>query len=173
MTSMQLREVYGYDTMLPTRFWSKVDTSGDCWLWRGAVNTKGYGHLGITRNKKHETPNAQRISYLLTRGEIDDKLSVLHHCDNPSCVNPSHLFAGTITDNNNDSVAKGRWNTEPRIKYGEDSWRAKLSNHDAFMIKAREFLGERQTWLGIEYGVDSPAIWKMCNGYSWKWLHDA
>jgi hypothetical protein len=175
MDMMILEDIYGWQHRLHNRFWSKVDlenrSGDDCWLWRGAKNTLGYGHFVITRNGKHEYPNASRIAYLLEHGEIDDSLNVLHSCDNPLCVNPSHLFLGTDRENIIDSCNKGRWDhKEFPQQRGQLNQRAKLSDNDAFIIKVREFFGEKQTWLAAEYGVQSPAIWKLCHGRCWNHL---
>ena len=86
------------------RFWSKANDTGYCWEWQGSKNNDGYGHFKI--HGGHIT--ASRIAYQLINGDIPDGLQVLHKCDNPSCVNPSHLFVGTVQDNMNDMIMKGR-----------------------------------------------------------------
>jgi HNH endonuclease len=86
------------------RFWEKVDRSGDCWVWTAGTAHFGYGqfHLDGKPEKAH------RISWILTYGPIPEGLLVCHHCDNPPCVNPRHLFVGSHRDNALDKVAKGR-----------------------------------------------------------------
>ena len=88
----------------PWRFWAKVERRGgdECWLWLGACDSAGYG-----RTTKAAIP-AHRLAWELTFGEDPGDLFVCHHCDNPPCCNPAHLFLGTSGDNSRDSVAKGR-----------------------------------------------------------------
>lgn len=100
------------------RFWAKVDKTGDCWQWKGHINHNGYGTF--TRDGK--TLRTNRIVWELSNGTIPTGLCVLHECDNPGCVNPTHLFLGTYADNNSDCKNKGRarGNTKPRKHIGAD-----------------------------------------------------
>lgn len=88
------------------RFWRFVDKKekNQCWNWTGVKGSGERGRLKI--NYKFIT--AYRFSYELHKGEIPDGLFVLHSCDNPSCVNPDHLFVGTQKDNLDDREAKNR-----------------------------------------------------------------
>ena len=90
---------------LETRFWKKVAFGSEdvCWLWLGSKQ-----RYGVFYNSRHNY-RAHRIAWILTYGPIPDGLLVCHHCDNPPCCNPKHLFLGTSSDNARDSVAKGRW----------------------------------------------------------------
>lgn len=86
------------------RFWAKVDKSGECWEWLAHKTDCGYGRISIGG----EMLSAHRVSWSIHFGPIPPGLCVCHKCDNKLCVNPSHLFLGTITDNNRDKSAKGR-----------------------------------------------------------------
>ena len=86
------------------RFWSKVvKTPSGCWEWAGARNMRGYGKITVN-GKKWST---HRLSMILAGHDIAGLL-VCHHCDNPPCVNPDHLFVGTQQDNMTDMTNKGR-----------------------------------------------------------------
>lgn len=80
---------------LEIRFWQKVDKSDECWLWIGARHPLGYGHIKIDG----QVASAHRVAYELARGAIPDGLVVDHLCRVPSCVNPEHLEAVTMTEN--------------------------------------------------------------------------
>jgi hypothetical protein len=87
-------------------FWERVDKDTSptgCWLWTGGKN-HGYGRISF--NGKNFL--APRIAWEFTNGPIPDGLDVLHRCDNPPCVRPDHLFLGTLKDNYDDMVQKGR-----------------------------------------------------------------
>jgi len=87
-----------------TRFWLKVHKTADCWLWQGATNKRGYGRCTVNGVNWY----SHRLSWMLHYGAIPVGMFVLHHCDNPSCVRPDHLFLGTQTDNMKDCVRKRR-----------------------------------------------------------------
>lgn len=108
LPSVRERNSNGTFTPIPieVRLWGRTvaaDASA-CWEYRGDLNDSGYGvirHLGKMRG-------AHRVAWALTHGTIQAGLHVCHRCDNPPCINPSHLFLGTIADNNRDRHAKGR-----------------------------------------------------------------
>lgn len=94
------------------RFWAKVEKTDGCWIWRGYKNSRGYGAFSFRYKengiKKFASYRAHRIAYELLIGEIADGYVACHKCDNPSCVNPDHIFIGTSLDNYRDCMSKGR-----------------------------------------------------------------
>ena len=88
------------------RFWEKVRTGKGCWEWQGGRAAFGHGLIHLGNGNK--LVQAHRVAWELANGPIPDGLCVLHHCDNPPCVRPTHLFLGTLGDNARDMVAKGR-----------------------------------------------------------------
>lgn len=86
-------------------FWNRTKLeSTDCLVWLGYCDKDGYGRITIDG----KSFRCHRIAWELAYGIIPNSLLVLHKCDNPSCLNPEHLFLGTISDNNKDCVFKGR-----------------------------------------------------------------
>lgn len=130
------------------RFWSKIDTSGECWEWRAHTSPKGYGTMSIGRTRI----KAHRFSWMLANGPIDPGVCVLHACDNPRCVRVSHLFLGSILDNNLDAIRKGRLVPNVQPRYGVDNGTAKLNDE-----KVREI---RRIYDPVS-GLSAPVIGRM------------
>lgn len=141
------------------RFMEKVHKTDSCWIWVGGKNAKGYGSFGGDEGVK----SAHRYSWLLHKGAIPSGLHVLHTCDNPPCVNPSHLWLGTNKDNTNDKVKKGRH------AHGSRSAFAKLTEELVVEIRKRyatEKISQRE--LADIYGVDHVNIGAAIRRASWK-----
>ncbi len=96
------------DERLAARFWKKVLKTDDCWLWLGARDRRGYGYFSVGPAATRRTFCAHRIAVALNGRIPGDDQMVCHHCDNPQCVRPDHLFLGTHSDNMQDMHAKGR-----------------------------------------------------------------
>jgi hypothetical protein len=93
------------------RFFQKVDKSGseahpDCWIWKGGKTSSGYGSFKYYQERS--AIGSHVSSYLFHIGEVPKGMFVCHHCDNPPCVNPEHLFLDTNSGNMKDMFKKGR-----------------------------------------------------------------
>lgn len=155
------------------RFWGKVskpDNSKDCWLWIGAKGRKGYGVFGRGDGSK-KLFRANRYSYELHAGPIPAGFFVCHRCDNPACVNPSHLFVGTAQDNANDKVNKGRttkgragiWVAAP----GKIHPAAKITEEQVMEIRKKRESGFLLLPLAEEYGITKSQVSHICRRKSW------
>lgn len=154
---------------LVDKFWKRVVVGApdECWLWQGARNSvTGYGHI------RHMGRNvyAHRVAFEMANDGIPDGLWVLHRCDNPPCVNPAHLFAGTPKDNVHDSMNKGRRNDSNKSRRGEKSYHAKITDAQALVIKRALASGAKPKELAAQYPISLQTIYAISGGYSWKWL---
>lgn len=102
------------------RFWKFVEKTDDCWIWRGSLDKEGYGCF----NYRSKTIKAHRYSFeLYNNRRIANGSFICHKCDNPSCVNPDHIYEGTHKDNMNDLRDRKRWGKK-RKNYSELQKRA-------------------------------------------------
>lgn len=164
------------------RFEAKFISCGvnSCWNWKSRKNTSGYGSLTV----KRKSVLAHIISYVLYNGPLKG-LNVLHTCDNPSCVNPAHLFLGTMGDNMRDMVQKRRHGSvskpesvprgdkhycymspEKHVR-GESHGMAKLTKYLVDSIRYRHQKGDSVAELSRESGVSSSQIYRIINFESW------
>lgn len=143
---------------LEKRFWSKVDKRGpdDCWPWVGTRLATGYGRLKAGGRQLL----ASRLVLHLTGRSLEAGEFACHHCDNPSCVNPAHLFVGTRSDNMLDMYAKGR-----RRQGGSSNPRARLTPEQVHAIRSRT---DSLHQLAREFGVRHTTIHAIRIGKSWK-----
>lgn len=140
---------------LEEEFWSFVEKRGpdECWPWTGFRHYKGYGIFSY-RGKKF---TASRVAYELSHGPLNG-LWALHKCDNPPCVNPNHLFAGTPKDNVSDCIRKGR----KIVLRGENHGQAKYS--DAFVQTVCQAYQQRTVTtdeLNKQFGLPPLYIYKI------------
>lgn len=150
------------DANLVRRFWSHVDCSSECWLWKSAKLPKGYGLFTVNNGKRWQNVLAHRISWLIHNSSIPNELLVCHKCDNPSCVNPSHLFLGTCKDNLQDQVSKGR------SRYGERHHNVKLTEKDVAEIMSLREKGLTHKEIASKFGVSRNNVTNILNGRRWS-----
>lgn len=155
----------GYDQGAPTltaRFWSRVRKPEKCWVWIGATSDKGYGQI----RDNGKIIYAHRFSFELHKGLIPFGLEVCHSCDNPSCVNPDHLFAGTHLDNMLDAAAKKRMDGNGGL-VGEASHLARLTEQEVLSIRDDS---RSAKIVADQYGVHIATIYRIRWRKAWKHL---
>lgn len=141
------------------RFWSKVDKNGPsgCWVWRGGKAGIGYGVFSFRcRNTR-----ATLVSWVIHHSVPPENKNILHKCDNPSCVNPSHLFLGSQRDNSIDCNIKGR------SFVGGKKTRCKISPTDAITI-ARLPSSVTCVDIGKMFGISARIVGDIRCGYTWS-----
>ncbi len=171
---------------LEQRFWQNIQKTTTCWVWIGSRNKANYGRIG-SRELGQRVILAHRLSWELHNGPIPDGLFVCHHCDNPPCVNPTHLFLGTKVDNARDMAAKGRHafqqhperaargekngsHTHPEcLPRGEHHHRAKLTDDDVRAIRMLRNAGHTMPSLATQFGVTLGTIKRVV--YRKGWVH--
>jgi len=145
---------------LAERFWEKVDKSGDCWIWTGALLKTGYGSIRINRKAER----AHRVAYELAFGPIPEGLLLRHSCDNPKCVNPAHLIPGTHAQNTQDALDRGR------AVVGDAHVRAKIPNHAIATIRAALAAGVPGKYLAKQFAVNPTVISRIKLHKKWKYV---
>lgn len=151
------------------RFLEKVQKTEKCWFWTGFKNKNGYGYFSIpTGVQGGISAKAHRVSFELFKGPIPKGLYVCHKCDNPSCVNPDHLFVGTNQENIQDSINKNRHKV-PSLA-GENHGRAILKAADIEKIRALAETGLSQREMGIKFNISRSHIGAIINKKYWKTL---
>lgn len=145
--------------MLDDRFWTKVSRpqDTDCWIWTGGKNNKGYGQFrpgGMSEKRL-----SHRLAYEDRNGPIPAGMVIMHACDNPACVNPDHLSAGTEKQNMTDAAMKGRNGSR------------KLT--EAIVIALlRDYVGGMpRRELVRKYRIPYSSISDYTSGRNWQWLH--
>ena len=156
-----------------SRFWAKVNKTETCWVWIGARASYGYGSLR-SGGHKGRLEKAHRISWEIHFGPIPDGLLVLHHCDNPPCVRPDHLFLGTQSDNMYDAVRKGRHvrplgDLRHHIPRGEQLGSiTKLTADDVREIRKRASDGETQGSIAKDFPASRQQIGQIILRKGWS-----
>lgn len=136
-----------------------------CWEWCGKRFSNGYGQVGLRLVPRKTTyALAHRVMWEIIVGASPGDLMVLHRCDHPWCVRPSHLFLGTAQDNSTDMVQKGRTNP-PR---GERSCHAKLTADTVRARREAYLRGAGQRALAARFGVSAKQVSVIVNKKQWS-----
>lgn len=138
---------------------SVVDRVSGCWLWQGATFNTGYGWM---RYKGKPGVLAHRVCYEAYKGPVPEGLFVCHECDNPRCVNPEHLTAGTQAYNHGGMVTRGR------SKPGEACARSKLTEEKVRAIRASAGPTVSLNELAIKFGTTFANIGYILRRDTWK-----
>jgi len=137
----------------------KINNDTGCHEWVGPKK-EGYGWFSIDGNLK----SAHRISFEIHKGPIPEKINVCHSCDNPSCVNPEHLWLGTQFDNVNDMMSKKRGNKAS----GESHHKAKITEDDVRLIRSLLSEGISMRHIQHKLNISYRIIQRVCSGQSWS-----
>lgn len=139
-----------------------IEPNSGCWLWNKTYNQNGYGvfRIGSICDGTRQQRLAHRISYELANGSIPNGMEVCHKCDNPACINPDHLFAGTHADNMGDAAKKRRFPGSYLV--GETNPSCRLSDQDIRDIRSSR---EKGIVLAHRYGVHHCHISRIKNGH--------
>jgi len=135
------------------RFFNYIEKLENCWIWKG-VKIKGYGIMF------HKKPvKAHRFSYEIHKGKIEKNKIICHTCDNPSCINPDHLYQGTPEDNSHDAYNRNR------MVVGEKHHYSKLKEYQVKYILS---CNERGIDLAKKFSVSEDTISRIRNKKNWK-----
>lgn len=152
---------------LADRMAAKTDRTSSpdgCWPWTANRNRQGYGTIDVSGASRL----AHRVAYTLAFGPIPSGLDICHRCDNPPCVRPDHLFAGSAKDNMADMRAKGR----ERRATGEASGKARLTWEMVEVIRRRYAPGRRGSLgsraLARELGISKSTVHRVVTGAGWR-----
>lgn len=125
------------------RFWNKVEKQNSCWIWKGPI-AKNYGMMFYKGQIK-----AHRFSYLIHHGELKKKYFICHHCDNPLCVNPDHIYQGKPKENSRDAQKR------KRMRMGDRHHKTKIKDEDVKYIRS---CSEKGVDLAKKYNVNKTTI---------------
>lgn len=143
------------------RFFSKVrKLDGGCWEWIGHRHQKGYGYFKSAGGK---VVKAHRVSYEMHNGPIPNGLVICHRCDVPYCVNPDHLFAGSVAENNADRDRKGR---HVALRGSEHNM-ATIDEEVVRGIRSAVASGLKQATVARNFGVSKYIVNAIIKGRTW------
>lgn len=145
-----------------------LKTQNDCWEWqKGKVS--GYGRIRNPETKKLTL--AHRLSYEIFNGKFDQQLFVCHHCDNPSCINPDHLFLGDYQTNNEDCRKKKRQfpiKSVSHLRSNKVSHGGKLSPKEILEIRILKQNGIKTRDIASKYAISPEYVWQITTKKAWS-----
>jgi hypothetical protein len=148
------------DRLLSRVVMVKGPLSTPCWEWTGGRSGLRYGGIRFNGPKV----KTHRLAYELWVDEIPDGLYVLHHCDNPLCINPEHLYAGTQQKNMADMIARGRCPD----RRGERCGLAAITKEQALLIKCLLAAGYGKTRIAHQFGITPTSVYHIRVGRTWS-----
>ena len=173
-TRSELREEFYAELQTNQELWHMVwgnlrkgiigyEKADACWNHISGIRSNRYSSVYVNTEKygRRQYP-ASRVAYALFRKGMTQDLHVCHHCDNPACVNPRHLFLGTPKDNMEDCRNKGRH------AHGQVHYSTHLTEEDVMDIRELSKHGALQDDLALEYSITQPNISMIVNRHSWS-----
>lgn len=140
-------------------FWGRCLKTEHCWEWTGDRDADGYGRFWF----RGRAWRSHRLSWELSNGKsITSETLVLHKCDNPPCIRPSHLFTGSVLDNTRDKMRKQREN----VREGDQHGNAKLTRTQVEEIR-RKVVSQSYSSLARDYSVSVSTISGIVRGFDW------
>jgi HNH endonuclease len=130
-----------------------------CLVWTGPTLSKGYGRL--YHNRTHVL--VHRAAYECFVGPIPEGMQINHHCDNPGCIRPEHLYCGTAEDNTRDMYERGR----AHIAVGSEASNARLTEENVKEVFEMLREGYSQVFIAEYFGVGGTTIHSIANGRTW------
>jgi hypothetical protein len=148
----------------PARIFNRIQKAASgCWLYTGGISSSGYGIVSI----KNRSVHVHRLAYSLKCGPIPEATCVLHRCDIRRCINPDHLFLGSLADNNRDCMDKGR----TADRRGEKNTGAKFTPKRVARVRRAYGTGRfSQRTVGEMFGISQQQVSSIVRGQAWPHL---
>lgn len=148
-----------YHEISKNRLINRIKKENECWIWCGYISNHGYG----VSSYRSKSILVHRLSWILFKGLMSSDLDVCHHCDNPKCINPDHLFLGTAKDNIIDCFNKKR-----KSHKGEKHPNSKISENDVIKIFELRKIGWTHQKLADMFKITQGTISNILHRRLWK-----
>ncbi|MDE3023027.1 MAG: helix-turn-helix domain-containing protein [Pseudomonadota bacterium] len=162
-----------YSEKFLNRFWNKIDirNKSECWIWKASKYDFGYGQIKADAPFRHNLISHVVSLEIKLNRKLLPGMCCLHVCDNPSCCNPDHLYEGSVQQNSDDKMNRGRHKNGPTE--GEDNGNAVLSNQDIPVIVNLILTGHSNKEIAAMYNVTHSTISLIRNKKKWIALLDS